>query len=650
MLARSQADVILLQESRLQRADRLMVAERSALANGWKPALTLAHATATAHLGSGGCCVLRKRGAGLRNTTEAYITEQHRHRVCLGWADGVVKGGMHFASVYLRDSEGLTPANMAILDELAVALRSLKGPWIVGGDWNIPPEVLAAARWPETVGGKIFATGLPTCNESTYDFFVVHHSLAHAVVGVQRLEDGGFTPHWATRLLLRGDARRYAVRKLCKPPLVPGALPVGPQLRPPSYDEVRRLVDEGAADQAMVAWYANARLEWTALVGTDLRHFSPRFKWLPAAGAIAKPWSGSTALSVMWRVLARRADEIGRLLEKGVSHLRPSQIKVLIQHLAAATTAAGTLCNSQRAEVEPVVRTWAASLHAATCRCSPRWITSLTFVANTKAKLLEEWAHRARVRQWRVALGASTAAQDLAKAPTKLAYRWVKGLAGWQQSPIGDAAANDEVPALEGMACEEEEAYLDEAFAHNPAEAAVRGKRLMPLSDQAAVEAEADKWGALWQEARQYRAMQGECRLPLLRLLAPRAIRDAAASFPVGTGLGADNIAPRAVMRLSEEALVLLALLFALFEQAGSWAAVLDLVLIVLLPKSDACQPCTEGLAWVPRELRGKRRSRRSWLPCSVGIMCRLCWTWSRHSRRSRTTSSSRLPWPRDIA
>ena len=83
-------------------------------------------------------------------------------------------------------------------------------------------------------GGVIFATSLPTCNESTYDFFVVHRSLAHAIFGVQRVEDGGCTPHWQSRLLIRGDARRLAVRKLVKPTKVAASLPFGPQHPPPS--------------------------------------------------------------------------------------------------------------------------------------------------------------------------------------------------------------------------------------------------------------------------------------------------------------------------------------------------------------------------------------------------------------------------------
>ena len=43
----------------------------------------------------------------------------------------------------------------------------------------------------------------------------------------------------------------------------------------------------------------------------------------------------------------------------------------------------------------------------------------------------------------------------------------------------------------------------------------------------------------------------------------------------------------RCLLRLSDDAIAALAKLFTAFERRGSWAEVLDLVLIVLLPKTD---------------------------------------------------------------
>ena len=65
------------------------------------------------------------------------------------------------------------------------------------------------------------------------------------------------------------------------------------------------------------------------------------------------------------------------------------------------------------------------------------------------------------------------------------------------------------------------------------------------------------------------------------------SIKAAAASFPLHTGVGADNISPRALLRLSDEALNALARLIVKMEGACHWARELDLVLIVLLDKAD---------------------------------------------------------------
>ena len=112
----------------------------------------------------------------------------------------------------------------------------------------------------------IFATQLPTCHQSTYDFFVVHRSIAHEVVAVQRLEDGGLYPHYPSRLLVHGNARRYMVRKLVKPPIVAGELPAGPPSRPPSYIATVGAI-QADLNLATTLWYDTAREELADLAG-----------------------------------------------------------------------------------------------------------------------------------------------------------------------------------------------------------------------------------------------------------------------------------------------------------------------------------------------------------------------------------------------
>ena len=142
---------------------------------------------------------------------------------------------------------------------------------------------------------------LPTCNGHTYDFFIIKRCIAHAVKGVQRVQDGGLNPHWVSRLLVRGDARRKAVRVLVRPPRVPGVLPAGPLGRHPDYEQVRKALDADDLQGAMVRFYELAREEWSDLAGTDLRFVEPSFRWVQPAGLKAQPWDGATTLSVAWR-------------------------------------------------------------------------------------------------------------------------------------------------------------------------------------------------------------------------------------------------------------------------------------------------------------------------------------------------------------
>ena len=83
----------------------------------------------------------------------------------------------------------------------------------------------------------------------------------------------------------------------------------------------------------------------------------------------------------------------------------------------------------------------------------------------------------------------------------------------------------------------------------------IKGICRAPLSDQQTVQAEADKWAALWNVGTEYRDVMP--RLPTVAFprLTVEQLLAAAAKFKCNTGLGADNISPRALSRLSRPAL-----------------------------------------------------------------------------------------------
>ena len=227
-------------------------------------------------------------------------------------------------SLYLICSVGMNAANKLICECVAAALRALKSPWVIGGDWNMPPDALAASGFLRLVNGTICSLEASTCGEKSFDYFVVFRSLSHAVVAVQRVDGVGVHPHHPARLILRGDARRHAVRKICRAPKVHAALQHGPLLRPPCYQNVQdiiaqvpeRLYDirgnteaKHAIDAAALAWAKHARTEWNSISTADVLYKETRFIWASAAGPIATPWAGESRVSSVWRGLAQRVKE-----------------------------------------------------------------------------------------------------------------------------------------------------------------------------------------------------------------------------------------------------------------------------------------------------------------------------------------------------
>ena len=69
-----------------------------------------------------------------------------RRRLHFPHVQAVMRGGIHCGSMWLRDSEGLSPENLALLDEASLAISQLRGLWIVAGDWNISPDTLRQSQ------------------------------------------------------------------------------------------------------------------------------------------------------------------------------------------------------------------------------------------------------------------------------------------------------------------------------------------------------------------------------------------------------------------------------------------------------------------------------------------------------------------------
>ena len=135
-------------------------------------------------MASGGCLVMTSSGLGVEAHT-SIVNEQYAHRILFSWVGALIPGGVHVGSIWLKDGEGLSETNKSIMEQITIAIAQLRGPWILGGDFNMNPKVISDSGWLDTIGGIIVAPLLPTCNQSTYDFFIVDKRLSKFILGIQ---------------------------------------------------------------------------------------------------------------------------------------------------------------------------------------------------------------------------------------------------------------------------------------------------------------------------------------------------------------------------------------------------------------------------------------------------------------------------------
>ena len=162
--------------------------------------------------------------------------------------------------------------------------------------------------------------------------------------------------------------------------------PFGPPNKPPSYEAIAATEPTPQGIQAAtIQWYKLARQEFSDLAGTDLGFKEPKFKWANAAGPPANE-AGSSRVSVMWRSLARSAEDIRRAFTKGHHLLTEQQKKTVVSQMLACRNTTKSLPRKQACEVWTMVEAWCNSLQAALSAASCNWMQSLQNVADQKAR------------------------------------------------------------------------------------------------------------------------------------------------------------------------------------------------------------------------------------------------------------------------
>ena len=146
ILERSSAEVALIQETRIDDVELCRQTEQAARGYGWNVSMSSAHRTA-ANSTPGGVAVATRRGIGMANSAAAHIPDLYQYRLTCGWVVGALRGGFHAVSIWPWPSEAMSERNCNLLQAAAELVLSLRGPRIIGGDWNLnPSQLLDAGR------------------------------------------------------------------------------------------------------------------------------------------------------------------------------------------------------------------------------------------------------------------------------------------------------------------------------------------------------------------------------------------------------------------------------------------------------------------------------------------------------------------------
>ena len=124
------------------------------------------------------------------------------------------------------------------LSALGEVVRGCGLPVIIGGDWQISPEVLAQSKFPHRLGAEIVAAASPTNlrSGSTLDYFLVSRSIRAAVASVEAHSDLHFSPHVPDVITLSSRAALGITTAMAQSRLLPSGHPHGPMPRAATVD------------------------------------------------------------------------------------------------------------------------------------------------------------------------------------------------------------------------------------------------------------------------------------------------------------------------------------------------------------------------------------------------------------------------------
>ncbi len=454
---------------------------------------------------------------------------------------------------------------------------------------------------------------------------------ARAVHSVAVLQDYDFKPHKAVRLYFRADARALRVKRLAPPERIPAFLPAGCDHDPDTVDELAaktalRITDASQLDEAMKTWTTLAEERWTQAMGpkhevhyrahrdrdkgakasdSDPRGRSggPQFVWVsPLADAVI-PRRFTSPEALVWKAVADAVgdlaagvvcSETARPAAEGIREAGRHAVVRLAKH-AAPINSDGTAVTAARA--------WVGNMLKGPLSCQTFVLNSL-HDANLQADMAKEELRRDRCCDW-----AEWMRGGAATGPGRQ-HRFTRIPSGWIPSRVGATMA----PAQDMHDARWDDGEQQPAGSVRLVKVTA-GAVATPLNSQEAVDTEADEWAEQWAE--------GDDRYPIqwpaafgARMPDPTVALVMAAAFtiPEGTGLGWDNVHPRAIARLPVALVEALIRILLAAELLGQWPRPLALVVIALLAKDDGgFRPIGLFPAWIRLWTRIRRAQAQAW-------------------------------------
>jgi ribonuclease HI len=504
-------------------------------------------------------------------------------RLAAAWVGGVLRGGIMLMTIYLWHTEGLSARNVELLEAAGAAIAQYGGPWVLAGDFNMPPaELRLAQEWLKKIGGVVVAPDSITCKSAsggrTIDYFVVDSRITGAVERCWVDLCFPASPHSLVRLRMRSNATRDLARHLVKPTAFPKVRPVG-CARQPVLPDREILCDLAAAsvrnpeavNKAFRHLFDLAEVELCGICDTVRSNGAPDKKFLGRGGELTTKWgpvvprsagmcgrSDAIVLGLNW--IAIRLNELACLAvvvnKRGTNASREQQWHGITQKLRQPSGVLRQLLVFEKSQGRD---DWKWKVAGA------GHLTSDSLFAAASLRL---WAKEAKAASSARSIGA-------AKVATKTWWIWVdsqlkSGAGGLHHvSKRADLAVEQPVGAVEGPS----------------------------LGLQQVIDADLETWSLIWRRfetsaSAPWRDLSEGWEEELswaapLPAITGEQIVEASKLFKANTGLGSDYFCPVWVAWLSRPLLDAFAELFMNLERLGFWPQQVQQILIALIPKAD---------------------------------------------------------------